>query len=267
MVRQSALRRLLGRQARRLGALILGAALGACASGPSTRDGIPRLDGKPDFSGIWESTSGADFDLEPHANRADAPPGRGVVEGDAIPYLPAALAQRQRNFADRATADPMLKGWTLGVPRGIYYPEPFQIFQREQDLTIVFQFGHSVRTIYKNRTGHPPGEPQEYWLGDSRAHWEGDTLVVDVTDFVDDTWLDRSGNFHSTDLHVVERWRFIDANTIEYRATLEDPKVYRTPWTLSVLLYRHREPGCELIEDYRFTQGYDAVYPPRREAP
>lgn len=238
--------------------------LGACATAVPG-GGIPRLDGKPDFSGIWESATGADFDLEPHANRPDAPPGRGVIEGDAIPYLPAALKQRQRNFAERETADPRLKGWTLGVPRGIYYPEPLQIFQRDQDLTIVFQFGHSVRTIYKNRTGHPGGEAQENWLGDSRAHWEGDTLVVDVRDFADDTWLDRSGNYHSTDLHVVERWTLLDANTIDYRATLDDPKVFSAPWSLAVQLHRHREPGFELIEDYRYTQGYDAVYPPRKE--
>jgi hypothetical protein len=236
----------------------------ACAT-TAPGDGLPRLGDKPDFSGVWESTAGADYDLEPHANRPDGPPGRGVVEGNTIPYLPAALKQRQRNLAARETDDPRLKGWTLGVPRGVYYPEPFQIFQRDQDLTIVFQFGHSVRTIYKNRTNHPDGEPQEYWMGDSRAHWEGDTLVVDVRDFADDTWLDRAGNFHSTELHVVERWKFLDANTIEYHATLDDPKVFSAPWSLDVLLYRHREPGFELIEDYRYTQGYDAVYPPRKE--
>lgn len=228
---------------------------------------IPRLDGKPDFSGVWESLSGADYNLEPHSNQADVPPGRGVVEGDVIPYLPAALKQRERNFARRDAEDPRLKGWTLGVPRGIYYPQPFQIFQRPQDITLVFQFGHSVRTIYTNRTGHPAGEPQENWLGDSRAHWEGDVLVVDVTDFADDTWLDRAGNFHSTALHVVERWRFLDANTIDYHATLDDPQAYTRPWSLGVILYRHREPGFELIEDYRHTLGYDGDYPPKKDAP
>lgn len=236
--------------------------LGACAQLPAA-DPLPRLDGKPDFSGIWESTSGADYNLEPHSNHADVPPGRGVVEGDAIPYLPAALKQRERNFARRDTDDPRLKGWTLGVPRGIYYPQPFQIFQRPQDLTIVFQFGHSVRTIYTNGSAHRTGgDSREYWLGDSRARWDGDTLVVDVVDFADDTWLDRTGNFHSMDLHVVERWRFLDANTIDYQATLDDPKVFSRPWTIDVVLYRHREPDFELIEDYRYTVDYEPFYPP-----
>jgi hypothetical protein len=222
---------------------------------------IPRTaDGHPDFSGVWQTLSAAEFDLEPHATRADAPPSVGVVEGGAIPYLDAALAQRQRNFAARATADPRLNCFTLGTPRGIYYPEPFQIFQRPRDLTLVFEFGHSVRTINTNGTRHPQGH-LDFWMGDSRARWEGDTLVVDVTDFNDQTWLDRAGNFHSDALHVVERWTLLDANTIDYRATLDDPNVYARPWTLNVLLYRHREQDFQLIENYCYTRDFDEFYP------
>jgi len=225
-------------------------------------DKLPRLsNGKPDFSGIWQTTSAADFDLEPHAGRKDAPPSAGVVDGNTIPYLPAALEQKKKNFDARTTADPRLKCYTLGTPRGIYYPEPFQIFQRDRDLTLVFQFGHSVRTIHTNGTLHPEVTDNEFWLGDSRGKWQGDTLVVDVTDFVEDTWLDRAGNYHSTALHVVEKWKFLDANTIDYTATLEDPKVYSKPWTINVLLYRHREKNFQLIEDYCFTQDYDDYYP------
>jgi hypothetical protein len=244
-------------------ALLLAAALGSSGAQAAGEGAIPRLKGRPDFSGIWQTTSAADYDLEPHANRKDAPPGPGIVEGGSIPYLPKALLQKQKNFQARDSLDPSLKGWTLGTPRGIYYPEPFQIFQRAGDLTLVFQFGHSVRTIYTNGTLHPAGEARENWLGDSRAHWEADTLVVDVTDFNDETWLDRAGNFHSSDLHVVERWRYLDANTIEYAATLEDPQVYSRAWTLRVPLYRHREKDFQLIEDYRSTVDFDAFYPPK----
>jgi hypothetical protein len=227
---------------------------------------IPRLaDGHPDFTGIWQTTSAAEYDLEPHSGRKDAPPGPGIVEGDVIPYLPQALQQRKKNFESRDKEDPRLKCWTLGVPRGIYYPEPFQILQRPRDLTLVFEFGHSVRTIHTNGTLHPKKTDNEYWLGDSRAHWEGDTLVVDVTDFTDDTWLDRAGNFHSTALHVVERWKFHDANTIEYHATLEDPQVYSKPWSISVFLHRHLEKNFQLIENYCYTLDYDQYYPPRKD--
>ena len=138
----------------------------------------------------------ADYSLEPEGGRDDAPPTAGVIEGDSIPYLPQALEQKQKNFDARLTNDPRLKCFTLGTPRGIYYPEPFQILQRSQDITVYFEFGDSVRTIHTDGTLHPVDTDNEFWLGDSRGHWEGDTLVVDVTDFSDETWLDRSGDFH-----------------------------------------------------------------------
>lgn len=222
---------------------------------------IPRAaNGKPDLSGIWETLSSADYDLEPHATRRDAPPSAGVVEGGVIPYLPAALEKKRKNFAARATEDPRLQCFSLGAPRGIYYREPFQIFQRPQDITILHQFGHSVRTIATNGTEHPDG-PLEFWAGDSRGKWEGDTLVVDIVHFNDETWLDRAGNFHSDALHVVERWTYLDANTIDYKATLEDPKVYSRPWTINVQLHRHREPNFQLIENYCYTLDYEKFYP------
>jgi hypothetical protein len=226
------------------------------------KEKIPRLpNGKPDFSGIWQTTSAADYDLEPHSTRKDAPPSAGIVEGGVIPYLPAALEQKKKNFAARETDDPRLKCWTLGTPRGIYYPEPFQVLQRETDVTIVFQFGHSVRTLWTNDTLHPKATDNELYLGDSRGHWEGDTLVVDVTDFNEDTWLDRAGNFHSPQLHVIEKWRFLDENTIDYQATLDDPNVFSRPWNIEVILHRHREKNFQLIENYCYTRDFDQYYP------
>ena len=242
---------------------LLAALLGLAApvTAQDTPQSIPRTsDGRPDFSGIWQTLGAADYDLEPHGTRKDAPPGRGIVDGGVIPYQPAALEQRKKNFAARATGDPRSKCFTLGTPRGVYGGEPFQIFQRPRDQTVVYQFGHPVRTIHTNGTRHPEGS-LDFWLGDSRASWEGDTLVVDVTQFNGETWLDRSGNFHSEALHVVERWSFLDRNTISYVATLEDPKVYTRPWTLRVLLHRHREPGFQLIENYCYTLDYDEFYP------
>jgi hypothetical protein len=243
-------------------AVLLGAPLTFAAS---PADKLPRLaNGKPDFSGIWQTLSPADYDLEPHSGRKDAPPGAGVVEGGKIPYLPAALAQRKKNFAARETQDTAKKCWALGVPRQVYYPEPFQLLQRDRDVTLIPQRGYQIRTIHTNGTLHPAEGGNEYWLGDSRGKWEGDTLVVDVKDFNDETWLDRSGNYHSTELHVVERWSFVDANTIQYKATIEDPQVFSRPWSLGVLLYRIREPNAQLIENYCFTLDYDQYYPPRR---
>lgn len=235
---------------------------GAQAAANAPAPAIPRLaSGKPDFSGIWETLSEADYDLEPHAGRRDAPPSPGVVEGGAIPYLPGALARKQANFAARAKEDPRLKCWVLGVPRGVYYRAPFQILQRDADLTLVHQFGNQVRVIHTDGSLHPVDQHQELFLGDSRAKWEGDTLVVDVTDFNEETWLDRAGNYHSEALHVVERWSFVDKDTIAYSATLEDPKVFSRPWTVNVLLHRRRDRDFQLIEDYCYTLEYEQFYP------
>jgi hypothetical protein len=250
---------------RLVGALLL-AAVVAVPVVAAEKVQIPRLpSGKPDFSGIWQTSSPADYDLEPHAGRRDAPPGAGVVEGGTIPYRPDALAQRQRNFDRRTALDPRLKCWVLGVPRSVYYPEPFQIFQRDRDLTLLHQFGHQVRTIHTNGSQHPLEKDQGFFLGDSRGHWEGDTLVVDITDFIDETWLDRAGNYHSDQLHVVERWKYLDANTVEYRAELTDPEVYSRPWNITVNLFRNRDRNAQIIEDYCFTLEYDQYYPPRKD--
>lgn len=237
------------------------AATSVAAAAQPAGDIPRRADGKPDFSGIWQTLSEADYDLEPHAGRKDAPPGPGVVDVGHLPYREEALAKKRENFDSRDEADPRLKCWMLGVPRNVYYPAPFQIFQRDRDLTLVHQFGHQVRTIHTNGTLHPENVEEPFWLGDSRGTWDGDTLVVDVTDFLDETWLDRAGNYHSDALHVVERWQFVDQDTISYTATVEDRKVYTKPWTLDVLLHRRRDKNFQLIEDYCFTLPYEQYYP------
>lgn len=261
IAREADAKRMYGRVFRKLIAAAL--AISALAASPAlAEDAIPRTgSGKPDFSGIWQTLSEADYDLEPHAGRRDAPPGPGVVEGGKIPYLPAALAQRQKNFEARQEDDPRLKCWTLGVPRSVYYPAPFQIFQRDRDLTLVHQLGHQVRTIHTNGTQHSTDVDEPFFLGDSRGRWEGDTLLVDVTTFNEETWLDRAGNYHSEDLHVVERWSFVDKDTISYTATLEDPKVFSASWKVNVLLHRRRDANFQLIEDYCFTLPYEKYYP------
>jgi hypothetical protein len=241
-------------------AVAVAAPVGA-GTGAQAGAAIPRgADGHPDLNGIWQVLGEADYDLEPHAGRRDAPPGPGVADTGRLPYLPRALDQKARKFAARAKDDPRLKCWVLGVPRSVYYPAPFQIFQRAADVTLVHQFGNQVRTIHTDGSAHPTEGDQEFFLGDSRGHWEGDVLVVDVVDFNDETWLDRAGNYHSQNLRVTERWRPVDANTIAYAATVEDPDVYARPFTVSVTLHR-REPGFRLIEDYCTTLDYGQFYP------
>ena len=175
------------------------------------------------------------------------PAGPGVVDGGEIPYQPWAAAKKKENYEQRATADPDAKCYLPGVPRLTYMPYPFQIVQTPGQLTLLYEYVRATRTIYTNGTAHPKG-PIDWWLGDSRGHWEGDTLVVDVVHFNDQTWFDHAGNFHSDALHVDRTLHADGPDHIDYDVTIEDPKVFTRPWTMSLVLYRHKEKNFQLLE-------------------
>ena len=219
-----------------------------CLSVTTAGAQIPRTpDGKPDLSGFWQVLhTSAWLDIQDHSAEKDLPAGLGIVEGNDIPYLPAALEKKKQNYAVRHTADPALKCYLPGVPRITYMPFPFQIFQTPQKVGILYEYVHAVREVYLN-SEHLEG-PIEWWMGDSRGKWDGDTLVVDVVHFNDQTWFDRAGNHHSELLHVVERYSFIDRDHLNYEVTVEDPKVFSRPWKMNLILYRHREPRFQLLE-------------------
>jgi hypothetical protein len=229
---------------------MIAAAVFAVAPIPVAGQGItpPRTpDGKPNLQGIWQVLNTGAWDIQDHPARLGVPAGQGVVEGNEIPYQPAALAKKRENFENRLTADPDTKGYLPGVPRITYMPFPFQIFQTSNYVTILYEYAHAIRTIYTNGSKHPAGHI-DFWMGDSRGRWEGDTLVVDVIHFNDQTWLDRAGNFHSDALHVVERYTLIGPDHLNYEVTIEDPKVFTRPWKMSMPLYRRKEPNVTLLE-------------------
>ena len=215
-------------------------------------------DGKPDLSGVWQVVNTAAWDLQAHPAQKDLPAGLGVVEGNEIPYQPWAAAKKRENFANRATADPESKCYLPGVPRITYMPYPFQIFQNPKHIAITYEYVHAVRRVYMD-TPHPEG-PIEWFMGDSRGKWDGDTLVVDVTYFTDQTWLDRAGNFHSEALHVIERYTPVSANHINYEVTVEDPKVFTRPWKMSMPLYRRLEPNVRPLEYECYTFGLERTW-------
>ncbi|HEX5229185.1 MAG TPA: hypothetical protein VFW44_15825, partial [Bryobacteraceae bacterium] len=204
----------------------------------SAQSALPRTtDGKPDLEGIWQASTTADAGLEDHVAGLNMLAGRSVlVGGGAIPYRPEAAAQKLANFRNRATADPLSKCYMAGVPRAMYLQYPFQIFQTPQVIGIAFEYMLDYRLIYTDGSKHP--EEADFWMGDSRGHWEGDTLVVDVANNNDKTWLDMAGDFHSDAMHVVERYHMTDRDTIEYEATIEDPKVFTKAWTIRLPLRR-----------------------------
>jgi len=132
-----------------------------------------------------------------------------------------------------------------GVPRATYMPYPFQIVQTPSDILVAYEFASASRIIRMNSEERSPAES---WMGWSLGRWEGDALVVDVTDFNDQTWFDRAGNFHSDALHVVERYTRTGPDTLTYEATIEDPKVFTRPWTIRMPLYRRQEQNLRLLE-------------------
>jgi hypothetical protein len=233
----------------------LGLGLMAAASGAEAYKAPRTADGKADLSGIWQALNTANWDIQEHAAGAGpvvalgaagaVPAGLGVVEGDAIPYLPEAAAKKKANFENRLTADPEIKCYLPGVPRATYMPYPFQIVQTPKYILMAYEYAGAARTIHMDKV---PPDPADSWMGHSVGHWEGDTLVVDVTGVNDQTWFDRAGNFHSDALHVVERYTPLSADALAYEATIEDPKVFSRPWKMTMPLYRRLEKNAQLME-------------------
>jgi len=222
---------------------------------------VPRTaEGKPDLSGIWQALTTANWNIQDHSAEKGVPGGQGIVEGNEIPYQPAALERKKTNYEQRSALDPESKSYVPGVPRVTYTPFPFQIIQTPKETAIVYEYVHTVRHLLTDGSAHPSGHI-DWWLGDSRGHWEGDTLVVDVTDFNDRTWFDHAGNFHSDALHVVERYTLTDPDHIAYEATIEDPKTFTRPWKISLVLYRHKEKNFQLLDYEGYAFDYEKYYP------
>jgi hypothetical protein len=217
-------------------------------SGPAKR--LP--DGKPDLQGYWQTQNGfTAFDVEERkVPEFGIPAGKGVVVDPAdgkIPYQPWALDKKKDILEHHLFDDPQAHCFLSGVPRQMYTPFGFQVLQPPGFVVLLYEAFHSFRIIPLDPSPHASGAIRMF-EGDSRGHWEGDTLVVDVTNQNDKTWFDMAGNFHSEAIHVVERYAPVDANTFRYSATIEDPKVYTKPWTMSFLVARNRAPTYEQME-------------------
>jgi hypothetical protein len=228
--------------------ILTGSALGQTKSArqkpkPSAKAGaMPRTpDGKPDFQGVWETHNVAVKDIEDRL-------GKGIIvtpEDGKIPYLPAAAQERDTLRAHQK--DPAADCALPGVPRQMYAPAAFQILEPPGSVVILFETSHAYRVIPTDGRPHLPTDIKLN-EGDSRGHWEGDTLVVDVTNQNDKTWFDMAGNFHSDAIHVIERFTPAGANTINYEATIEDPKTYTRPWKIAFPIIRVTKPGYEITE-------------------
>ena len=251
-------------------ALVALSAVPVAGQAPAAAYRSPRTaDGKPNLNGIWQANNEANWDLQSHMARAAlqlragpfgplpaasvlalgavgaVPPGPGVVEGDEIPYLPAALAQKKKNQDNWLTSDPEIKCYLPGVPRATYMPYPFQIFQSASSIFIAYEYAGAVRNVFLKDPGPPPIDS---WMGQSVARWEGETLVIDAKGFNDQSWFDRAGNFHTEDLHVVERYTRTQPDVLNYEATIEDPRTFSRPWKISMPLYRRLDKGAQIMD-------------------
>jgi len=227
--------------------------------GAQERERPARIAGKPNLNGIWQAMNTAYWNLEGHSAEAikefwqlgaiaAIPAGQSVVVGGKIPYKPEALAKRDENRANWPAADPEAKCYMPGIPRATYMPYPFQIVQGEGDVILfAYEYANANRPVYMNPKDHVIA-PVDLWMGRSNGHWEGDTLVIEVNSNIDQTWLDRAGNYHSSAMIVTERYTLIDDHVMQYEATIDDPVVFTRPWTIRMPLYRRMEENARLLE-------------------
>jgi hypothetical protein len=223
-------------------------------------------DGRPDLQGLWMksaggfqglfigSLDGTNLAAGGRGGRGDGRGGgRGGVAPPAYEYTPEAEAER-KDRVRRGYEDPEAHCHLPGVPRALDQPAglyPVQIIQDEKYVALLHEAMHDVRIIPTDNSPHP----KNYWAwdGDSRGRWEGDTLVVDVSNFNGRTWLDMAGNFVDENEHVVERFTLVDADTILYEATVTDPTVFVKPVQMRFTL--KRVPPEQQILEYSCLEG------------
>jgi hypothetical protein len=270
---------------KRLVDVVAGLALIALTTLPQTgsaqdRDRPARINGHPNFNGIWQAMGSADWNLEAHSAEAldefwkmgslgSIPAGRSVVVGHTIPYRPEALARRDENRAGWPEDDPEAACFLPGVPRSTYLPHPFQIVQSDGDIFIAYSFAGANRTIHFEHPRTYDEVPVDTWMGWSNGSWVGDTLVAETIAQDERTWLDRAGNYHSPMMKVTERFTLVTPDHIMYEATIDDPTIYERPWTIRLPLYRDVSEDAELLEfrcvpfSENLLYGKDLLIPPK----
>jgi len=224
-------------------------------------------DGQPNISGLWGTSKVPEsvaFDIEGnvpaeegllqgHGSLAEQPDPANVVVDPPIPYRPWAAAVRDANRKNSLNPtkleqiDSESRCLQRGVPRTSLHVFNFQVLQIPGYVILLYGSTNGSRVIPLDGRPHI-GADIKLWAGDSVGHWEGNTLVVDVTNINEHGWYDWAGNFHSNELHLVERWTLVDAKTIDYEVTSYDPKVFTRPWTMKLEYVRSKNQGSEQLE-------------------
>ena len=246
--------------------LVIGFLLAGCVS---NQNDVVDSNETPDINGVWQVLGSAHWNLEgqnafkgPATNVLGAlggvPAGVSYVVGGLIPYKEEAVAQRDANRQEWNQLDPAVKCYIPGLPRQTYMPFPFHIVHSGNKVFIAYEFGSNSRIIHLDRPGTRAELPS--WMGYSVGRWEGETLVVLVTDQVAETWFDASGNYHSDLLTVTERYTPLGKDHMKYEAVIDDPKVFTRPWTIEMNLYRRKGADARILEYKCVEFAEDAVY-------
>jgi len=230
---------------------------------PRTPTGAPNLtapaprtpQGTPVLAGLWRPTARLIMDIS-----------LGLKPGEKVPMLPWAEALFKERLANDARDDPTANCIVGGVPRSDFVPYPFKILEQQGLTVILYEAIHSYRQIFTDGRSLPK-DPNPSWLGNSVGRWEGDTFVVDSNGFNDDVWLDNAGRPATSQLRVTERFVRKDFGHMNIEITIDDPKTYARPWTVSQPL--DLQPDNELIEyicneNNRYFQLVPKATPPGR---
>lgn len=234
-------------------------------------------DGQPDIQGIWEAGPGSlnaghsleEGCCEAEHNKMQNRPADNIglrqqiildPPNAKIPFQPWAAERRREHLINLEAPtevqhiEPEDRCSLQGVPRS-NLRGPFQILQIPGHVVIVFEWVHAYRVIPVDSRPHAP-KGAATWQGDSRGRWEGNTLIIEATNFRFDPvgynkqpWIDSHGTFYTDALRVLERWTFVNANRIDYEATIDDPKVFTQPWKIAYEIVRVRAKNFELIEE------------------
>ncbi len=205
--------------------------------------------GVPDLQGFWRGQASGTENVEEHPMTDDDDGGASLVidpPGGRIPYQAWAAS---RPGGHRATyVEPNVACFPSGVPRSLYVPTQIEFLQTPGSVLMLFERAHTYRVIPTTSRPHI-GARVRLWMGDSRGRWEGNTLVVDVTNHNAKAWFDQAANFYTAGARMVERFTLIDQDTMHYQVTIEDANVYTRPWTMAFPLRRNTEPGFRLLEE------------------
>ena len=225
---------------------------------PRLADGQPNLtapaprtaDGKPDLSGIWEIVFGGGGGRGRGAAPAPAPapppdPNATPVSqffevagrGYPLPLQPWAAELKKKRMADNSKDNPDVWCLPIGLMQYHNHPQPRQIVQTKNLTLITYESNYGLRYIYTDGRPAPNNDPTPWWFGYSRGWWEGDTLVVETTNFRGDEragWLDVNGSPYTDALKMTERFRRPNLGTLEIDITIDDPKAYTKPFTVRV---------------------------------